>query len=195
MSANLTRILTNPIEMKVSDQTDLSHMAGLPAESIIEAAAIIKVEAIIRMAIGLHATPRGATSILDTDEVILDEGPIPGILPTHVCPGDIPTGPDLCPDPIGDADPILAAKPDPDLMEGVAIVLGVTTVRDPQTAMAPSKIPGHQGRTDDLPSKPSNARPMLKVRQLEAVPSKPGSHLQTRLPKDFLFLVIEHLIL
>ena len=100
--------------MKVSDQTDLSRVAGLPAESVIEVAAIIKATAVIRMAVGLHTSPRGATPILDADEVILNEGPIPGILPTHVCPGDILTGPDLHPDPVGGADLILAVEPDPD---------------------------------------------------------------------------------
>ena len=116
--------------MKVSDQTSLSHTAGLPAESIIKVAAIIEVTAIIRMAIGLHTAPRGVTPILDTDKVILNEDPIPGILPTCFHPGDVFAGPDLHQDPIGGADPILTAKPDPDrdLMEGVAIILGVTTV-------------------------------------------------------------------
>ena len=114
MSTNLPRILTNLMEMKVSDQTNLSHVAGLPVESIIEAAAIIEVTAIIRMAVGLHTAPRGATPILDANKVILNEDPIPGILPTHICPGDVFTGPDLHPDPIGGADPILAAEPDPD---------------------------------------------------------------------------------
>ena len=82
------------------------------------------------MTIGLHTTPRGATPILDTDQVILDEDPIQGVLPTHVHPGDVLTGPDLCPDPIGGAGHILTAEPDPDpdLMEGVAIVLRITTV-------------------------------------------------------------------
>ena len=83
------------MEMKVSDQTDLSCMAGLPAESVIEVAAIIKATAVIRMAVGLHTTQRGATPILDADKVILNEGPIPGILPTRIHPGDIPVGPDL----------------------------------------------------------------------------------------------------
>ena len=120
------------------------------------------------MTVGLHTTPRGATPILDIDEVILDEDPISGVLPTCIHPGDVLAGPDLHPDAIGGTDPILAAEPDPDrdLMEGVAIVLGVTTVRHPQAASAPSKIPGHQGRTDDLPSKPSNVRPIIKARQL-----------------------------
>ena len=82
------------------------------------------------MTVGLHTAPRGATPVLDADKVILDEDPIPGVLPTCVHPGDILTGPNLCPDPVGGADPILTAKqdPDPDLMEGVAIVLGVATV-------------------------------------------------------------------
>ena len=102
------------MEMKVSDQTNLSHMAGLPAESIIEAAVIIKVTVGEGMTIGLHTAPRGATPILDADEVILDEDPIPGVLPTCVCPGDALTGPDLHPNPIGGADPILIAEPDPD---------------------------------------------------------------------------------
>ena len=118
------------MEMKVSDQTDLSHTASLPAEGIIEAAAIIKVTAIEGMTIVLHTTARGATPILDADEVILDEDPIPRVLPTLVHPGDILAGPDLWPDSIGGADPILTAEPNPDgdLMEGVAIILRVTTV-------------------------------------------------------------------
>ena len=100
--------------MKVSDQTDLSHAASLPAEGVIEAAAIIKVTAIEGMAVGLHTAPRGATPILDADEVILNEDPIPGVLPTLVHPGDILAGLDLHPDPVGGADLILAAKPNPD---------------------------------------------------------------------------------
>ena len=105
-------------------------MASLPAEGIIEAAAIIKVTAIEGMTVGLHTTPRGATLILDADKVILNEDPIPGVLPTLVHPGDVLAGLDLHPDPIGGADLILTAKPNPDqdLMEGIAIVLGVTTV-------------------------------------------------------------------
>ena len=78
--------------MKVSDQTDLSCAAGLPAKSIIEAAAIIEATAIVRMAMGLHTTPRGATPILNANAVILNKGPIPGILPTHIHPGDVAMG-------------------------------------------------------------------------------------------------------
>ena len=100
--------------MKVSDQTDLSHVAGLPAESIIEAAAITEATAIEGMTVGLHTTPRGVTPILDTDKIILNEDPIPGVLPTHVHPEDVLTGPDLHTDPVGGTDPILAAKPEPD---------------------------------------------------------------------------------
>ena len=100
--------------MKVSDQTDLSHVASLPAEGIIEAAAIIEATAIEGMTIGLHTTLRGATPIPDADEVILNEDPIPGVLPTLVPPVDILTGLDLHSDPIGGTDPILTAKPDPD---------------------------------------------------------------------------------
>ena len=118
------------------------------------------------MTIGLHTAPRGTTPILDADEVTLDEDPIPGVLPTRIRPGDVLAGPNLCPDPVGGADPILPAEPDPDLMEGVAVILGVTTVQDPWTTSAPSKIPGHQGRTDDLLSKPSNVRPIIEARQL-----------------------------
>ena len=70
------------MEIKVSDQTNLSHTASLPAEGIIEAAAIIKVTAIEGMTVGLHTAPRGATPILDADEVILNKDPIPGVLPT-----------------------------------------------------------------------------------------------------------------
>ena len=116
--------------MKVSDQTDLSHMANLPAEGIIEAAAIIEVIAVEGMTVGLHTTPRGATPILDADKVILDEDPIPRVLPTLVCPGDVLAGLNLCPDSIGGTDLILAGKPnsDRDLMEGVAAVPGVATV-------------------------------------------------------------------
>ena len=72
------------MEMKVSEKTNLSHMASLQAEGIIEAAAIIVVTAIEGMTIGLHTAPRGATPVLDADEVILDEDPIPGLLPTLV---------------------------------------------------------------------------------------------------------------
>ena len=100
--------------MKVSNQTDLSHVASLPAEGIIKAAAIIVVTAIEGMTIGLHTTPRGATPILDADEVILNKDPIPVVLPTLVCPGDILTGLNLHPDPIGGADLILTAEPNPD---------------------------------------------------------------------------------
>ena len=95
--------------MKVSDQTDLSHVASLPAEGVIKAAAIIKVTAVEGMTVGLHTTPRGATPILDTDEVILDKDPIPGVLPTRIHPGGI-----LHLDPIGGADLILTAEPNPD---------------------------------------------------------------------------------
>ena len=146
--------------MKVSDQTNLSHMAGLPAESV------IKVTAIVRMAIGLHTSPRGATPILDANAVILNEGPIPGILPTHIHPRDILAGLNPHPDPVGDADPILTAEPDPDrdLIEGIAIVVGVTTVQDPWTTSTPSEIPSHPGRTDDLSLEPSNIRPIIEAR-------------------------------
>ena len=118
------------MKMRVSDRTDLSHVASLPAEGIMEAAAIIKATAIEGMTVGFCTTPRGATLVLDADEVILDEDPIPGVLPTLVHPGDILTGHDLCPDPVGGADPILTAEPDPDQdpMEGIAITLGVATV-------------------------------------------------------------------
>ena len=116
--------------MKVSDQTNLSHVAGLPAEGVIEAASIIEVTAIEGMTNGLHTIPRGATPVLDANEDILNEDPIPGVLPTLVHPGDILTGLNLHPDPIGGADPILTAEPDPDqdLIKGVAVILGVTTV-------------------------------------------------------------------
>ena len=105
-------------------------MASLPAEGIIEAAAIIKVTAIEGMTIALHTTPRGATPILDANEVILDEDRIPRVLPTLINPGDVLAGLDLCPDPVAGADLILAAEPNPDqdLMEGIATILGVTTV-------------------------------------------------------------------
>ena len=115
--ANSPRTLTNLTEMQVSDQTNLSHAASLPAVGIIEAAAIIKVAdifnvaAIIKVAaiegmtVGLHTTP-----ILDADKVILNKDPIPGILPTLIHPEDILTGLNLCPDPAGGVDLILAAK-------------------------------------------------------------------------------------
>ena len=143
-------------------------MASLPAESIIKVAATIKVTAVEGITICLHTGPQGATPILDADKVIPDKDPIPGVHPTHIHPGDILAGSDLCPDPIGGADPILTAEPDPnqDLMEGIAIILGVATVQDPRTASTPSKIPGHQGPIDDLPSKPSDVRPIIKVSQL-----------------------------
>ena len=94
--------------MKISDQTDLSHAASLPAEGFIEAAAIEG------MTVGLHTAPRGATPILDADEVILNEDPIPGVLPTLVHPGDVLTGLNLHPDPARGTDLILTAKPNPD---------------------------------------------------------------------------------
>ena len=116
--------------MKVSDQTNLSYVASLPAEGIIEAAAIIEVTAIEGMTVGLHTATRGATPILDADKVILDEDPIPGVLPTLIHPRDVLAGLDLLPDPIEGADLILIAEPNPDqdLMEGVAIILAATTV-------------------------------------------------------------------
>ena len=143
-------------------------MASLPEEGIIKAAATIKVTAIEGMTMDLHTTPRGATPILDADEVILNEDPIPGVLPTLVHPGGILTGLDLHPDPIGGTDPIPAAKPNPDqdLMEGVAVLLGVTTVQDLQTASTPGRTLSHQRKTDNLPLKPSNVRPIIKARQL-----------------------------
>ena len=92
------------MEMKVSDQTDLSQTASLPAEGVIKAAAIIEVTTLEGMTIGLHTTPRGTTPVLDTNKVILNEDPIPGVLTTLVHPGDILAGLNLCPDPIGGAD-------------------------------------------------------------------------------------------
>ena len=167
MSTNPPRILTSLTEMKVSDQTDLSHVASLPAEGIIEAAAIIIVTAMEGMTIGLHTALRGATPILDADKVILDEDRIPGVLPTLIHPGDILIGLNLHPDPVGGADLILTAEPNPDqdLMEGIAVILGVTTVQDPRTASAPSKTQSHPGRTNNLPSKLSNVEPITKPRQ------------------------------
>ena len=105
-------------------KTDLSHATSLPAEGTIKAAAVEG------MTVGLYTTPGGATPILDADEVILDEDPIPGVLLTLICLGDILTGLNLHPDPIRGTDLILTAKPNPDrdLMEGIAIILGVTTV-------------------------------------------------------------------
>ena len=114
MSTNPPRIQTNLTEMKVSDQTNLSHVASLPAEDVIEAAVIIEVTAIEGMTIGLHTAPRGATPILDTNEVFLNEDPNPGVLPTLICPEDILAGLNLHPDPVGGADVILAAEPNPD---------------------------------------------------------------------------------
>ena len=107
MSTNPPRILTNLTEVKVSDQTNLSHAASLPAEGIIEAAAIEG------MTVGLHTTPGGATPVLDADEVILNEDPIPGVLPTLVHP-DVLAGLNLHPDPVRGADLILTAEPNPD---------------------------------------------------------------------------------
>ena len=143
-------------------------MASLPAEGIIKAEAIIKVTAIEGMTIGLHTTPRGATSILDANKVILNEDSIPGVLPTLVSPGDVLAGLDLHPDPIGGADLILTAEPNPyqDLMEGIAVILGVTTVQDPWTASTPSKTLSHPRRTDNLLSKPYNVEPIINARQL-----------------------------
>ena len=154
--------------MKVSDQTDLSQAASLPAEGIIEAAAIIKVTTIEGMTVGLHTIPRGATPVLDADKVILDEDPIPGVLPTLNHPGDVLKGLNLHPDHIGGADLILAAEPNPDrdLMEVIAIIPGVATVQDPQTASTPSKTLSHPRRTDNLLLKPSNIKPIIKARQL-----------------------------
>ena len=88
-------------------------MASLPAEGVIKAVAIIKVTAIEGITIDLHPAPRGATPILDADKVILNENPIPGVLPTLIHP-DVLTGLNLCPDPAGGADLILTAKPNPD---------------------------------------------------------------------------------
>ena len=96
------------MEMKVSDQTDLSHAASLPAEGVIKAATIEG------MTVDLHTAPGGATPILDTDEVILNEDPIPRVLPTLVHPGDILAGLNLHPDPVRDTDLILTAEPNPD---------------------------------------------------------------------------------
>ena len=89
--------------MKVSDQTNLSHLVSLTAEGVIKAAAI-----------GLHTAPRGATPILDTNKVILHEYPIPGVPPTLIHPGNILAGLNLHPDPVGGADLIFTAKPNPD---------------------------------------------------------------------------------
>ena len=86
--------------------------------------------AIEGMTVGLHTTPRGATPVLDANKVILNKNPIPGVLPTLVHPGDVLTGLDLYPDPIGGADLILTAEPNPDrdLMEGIAVILRVAIV-------------------------------------------------------------------
>ena len=129
--------------MKVSDQTDLSHPVSLPAEGVIKAAVTIEVTAVEGMTVGLHTAPRGAIPILDANEVILDEDPIPRVPPTLIHQGGVLTGLNLCPDSTGGADLIPAAKPNPDqdLMEGIAIILGVTTVQDPWTASTPSKSP------------------------------------------------------
>ena len=154
--------------MKVSDQTNLSHVASLPAEGVIKAAAIIEVTAIEGMTVGLHTTPRGATPILDANEVILDEDPIPGVLPTLICPGDVVTGLDLHPGPVGGADLILTAEPNPDrdLMEGIAVILGVATVQDPQITSTQSKTLSHPRRTDNLPLKLSNFEPIIEAKHL-----------------------------
>ena len=102
------------MDMKVSNKTDLSHVASPQAEGVIKAAAIIKVTAIEGMTVGLHTAPRGATPVLDANEVFLNEDPIPGVLPTLTHPGDILAGLDLHPDPVEGADLILAAEPNPD---------------------------------------------------------------------------------
>ena len=114
------------------------------------------------MTVGLHTTPRGATPVLDADKVILDEDPIPGVLPTLVPPGDILIDLNLCPDPVEGADLILTAEPNPDrdLTEGIAVILGVATVQD----LRPQAIQAR--RTDNLLSKPSNAEPIIEARQL-----------------------------
>ena len=64
--------------MEVSNQTNLSYMGSFLAEGVIEAAAVEG------MTIGLHTIPVGATPILDTDKVILNKDPIPGVLPTLI---------------------------------------------------------------------------------------------------------------
>ena len=168
--------------MKVSDHTNLSHVASLPAEGIIKAAAIIKVTAIEGMTVGLYTTPRGPTPILVADEVILDEDPIPGVLPTLICPGDILAGLNLHPDSIGGTDLILAAEPNPNRDRDL-IILGVTTVSEPQTTSARSKTLGHPRRTDNLPSKPSNVEPISKPGSFRQFPRSKWSHLWIRLPK------------
>ena len=89
-------------------------MKLIVSEGVIKAEAIIIVTAIEGMTVGLHTAPRGATPILDANEVVLDEDPIPGVLPTLVHPGDVLAGLNLHPDPIGGADLILAAEPNPD---------------------------------------------------------------------------------
>ena len=56
------------------------------------------------MTIGLDTIPGGGTPVLDTNGVILNEDPIPEVLPTLIHPGNILTGPDFCPDPAEGAD-------------------------------------------------------------------------------------------
>ena len=130
------------MQMQVSNQTGQPHVARLPAVGIIEVEAIIEVAAIIKVAatgwmtISLDTVPSGATPIWDANEIILDEGPIPGILLTLIHPGSIPTSLVLHSDPAEGADLILTAgqSPDRDLMEDMVIAPGVITVWDPQTA-------------------------------------------------------------
>ena len=69
------------------------------------------------MTIGLHTIPGGATPILDANRVILDEGSISEALPALIHPGDIPTGLNLCPDPVGGVDLILTARPNLDALK------------------------------------------------------------------------------
>ena len=74
------------------------------------------------MTIGLNTTPRGATTILDANKVILDEDPIPGVLPTLVHPGDILAG-QIHPDPIGGADLILRINNLPSKLSNVEPII------------------------------------------------------------------------
>ena len=118
MSANLLKISTNLMGMKVSDLITPSHMTHLSVTDIIEVAATEG------MTIDLHFIPRGAFPMLDATGAIPDGDPILGVPLTLIHPGDILTSHDLHP-----ADPIHVAKanPDQDVVEGMAIAPGVVT--------------------------------------------------------------------
>ena len=76
--------------MGVSNQTGQPHVAS--AIGVIKAAAIIEVAATGWMTISLNTIPSRATPILDANEVILDEDPIPKVLLTFIHPDSVLTG-------------------------------------------------------------------------------------------------------